>query len=337
MAKKKVNIPSILEVNKELKKGNILPVYYLCGDDSYNIDIVLSNIQKKIAPFITSDFDKEIIYGENKNFLEVIDAAQAFPFGSEKKLIIFRQAEKPKDKKELIRYVESPADFTILICLHEGTISNAESEPYNTLLKNGYLFEAKDLKGKYLLDWLISEVETKGKKITNENAELMVEMVGENKRMLELQLDKILLFLGDKNEITLDAITSLSSRLKEYTIFDLQNAIGKKNKELALKYAYNLLNNGNDLVMIVAMLTKYFVGLARIPELILTKVNDFQAAKIVGTHQYYYKNYTEARKRYSDKDIIEAFRALLKADLSNKTSQTDPRTIIAVLIAEIIN
>lgn len=336
MAKKKVNIPSILEVNKELKKNNILPIYYLCGEDSYNIDNVLAGILKKTAPFIASDFDKETIYGENKTYIEVIDFAQAFPFGSEKKLIIFKQAEKPKDKKELIRYAESPADFTILICIHDGTISNPESEPYNTLLKKGYLFEAKELKGKHLIDWLMAEVERRNKKITSENAALMIDMVGENKQLLELQLDKIFLFLGEKDEITLEAIISLSTKLKEYSVFDLQNAIGKKNKELALKYAYNLLEKGNDLVMILAMLTKYFIGLARVSELISTNVNEFQAARIVGTHPYYYKEYIEARRRYSDKEIVEAFRALLNADLANKTTQTDQRTIITLLIAEII-
>lgn len=336
MAKKKVNIPSILEVNKELKKNIILPIYYLCGEDSYNIDNVLAGILKKTAPFIASDFDKETIYGENKTYIEVIDFAQAFPFGSEKKLIIFKQAEKPKDKKELIRYAESPADFTILICIHDGTISNPESEPYNTLLKKGYLFEAKELKGKHLIDWLMAEVERRNKKITSENAALMIDMVGENKQLLELQLDKIFLFLGEKDEITLEAIISLSTKLKEYSVFDLQNAIGKKNKELALKYAYNLLEKGNDLVMILAMLTKYFIGLARVSELISTNVNEFQAARIVGTHPYYYKEYIEARRRYSDKEIVEAFRALLNADLANKTTQTDQRTIITLLIAEII-
>ncbi len=337
MAKKKVNIPSILEINKELRKGNILPLYYLYGEDTHNIDVVLNNINKKVSAFILSDFDKETIYGENKNFIDVISAAQAFPFGSEKKLIIFKQAEKPKDKKELVRYAQSPADFTVLVCVHEGTISNPESEPYKTVLDQGYLFEAKELKGKHLLDWLIAEVESKGKRISAENASLMIEMVGESKQLLELQLDKILIFLGNKSEITIEAINLLSTQLKEYTIFDLQNAIGKKDKELALKYAYNMLEKGNDLVMIIAMLTKYFTGLARVSELNLTKVNEYQAAKIVGTHPFYYKNYTEARKRFSDKEIIEAFRALLRADLTNKTTSTDAKTIITLLIAEIIN
>lgn len=337
MAKKKVNIPSILDINKDLKKNKILPLYYLCGEDSYNIDVIIKNIQTKVLPFITTDFDKETVYGENKSFIEVLDYAQAFPFGSEKKLIIFKQAEKPKDKKELVRYAESPAEFTILICVHEGVISNAESEPYYTLLKNGYLFEAKELKGKHLVDWLISDVEEKGKKITDENARLMIDIVGESKQLLELQLDKIFLFLGDNNEITLEVINSLATKLKEYSIFDLQNAIGKKNKELALMYTYNLLEKGNDLIMIVAMLTKYFTGLARVSELITTNLNEYQAARIVGTHPYFYKDYIEARKRYPDKAIIEAFRALLKADLAIKTTQTDQKTIAAILIAEIIN
>lgn len=337
MAKKKINIPSILEISKDLKKNSILPIYYLCGEDSYNIDQVLSKILKKAEPLISSDFDKEIIYGENKNFIDVIGSAQAFPFGSEKKIIILKQADKPRDKKELIRYAESPADFTILICIHDGAINNAESEPYSTLLRNGYLYEAKELKGKHLFDWLITEVEIRGKTLSPENAWLMIDMVGESKQLLELQLDKIFLFLGENSEITLEVINSLSTRFKEYSIFDLQKAIGNKNKELALSYAYNLIEKGKDLVMIVAMLTKYFTGLSKVTELILNKVNEFQAARIVGTHPYYYKDYLEARRRFSDKDIVEAFRALLKADLMNKTTQIDQRTLVALLIAEIIN
>lgn len=337
MAKKKINIPSILEINRELKKNNILSLYYLCGEDSYNIDVVLKNILAKTTPFITSDFDKETVYGENRNFSDVVSLAQAFPFGSEKKIIIFKQAEKPKDKKELIRYAESPSDFTILVCIHEGIISNPEAEPYSTLLKQGFLFEAKELKGKHLVDWLITDIESKGKEISDENAALMVEMVGENKQLLELQLDKIILFIGDQKEISLEAITSLSTKLKEFSIFDLQNAIGNKNKELALTYAFNLLEKGNEPIMIIAMLTKYFTGLAKIPEILSLKLNEYQAARIVGTHPYYYKDYLSSRKNYSNSDIVEAFRALLKADLTIKTTQTDEKTIVSMLIAEIIN
>lgn len=331
----KTNIPSILEVHKKLKSNGFLPIYFLCGEDAYNIDITLKLILKKINPLITSDFDKETFYGENNNFVDVLSVAQAFPFGSEKKLIVFKQAEKPRDKKELVRYIQSPPDFSVVVCIYEGKISNPDSEPYKSLLKSGYLFEAKELKGKHMTDWLIGEVDSRGKKIDTENAELMIDIVGENRQLLEAQLDKIILFLGEKKEISLESITSLSTSAKEFSIFDLQNAIGQKKKDNTLKIAYNLLESGTEVTAIVAMLTKYFSGLAKISELQQSKMPDQQAARIVGTHPYYYKNYVSARRNFSDQKIVEIFRALFKADLSTKTTSTEPKTVLTLLVGEI--
>ncbi len=68
-----------------------------------------------------------------------------------------------KDKKELTHYVKSPSEFTYFICIHDGTISSTTSEPYKTLANQGYLFEAKELKGKNLIDWLLNTAEKNGK------------------------------------------------------------------------------------------------------------------------------------------------------------------------------
>ena len=174
MAKSKA--PAIQDIEKQLKQKKILPVYYLFGEDSYSVDITFEAIEKAAQPFITSDFDKEILYGENQSFTNIIGLASTFPFGSEKKLIIVKQAEKLKDKKEkkeIVSYFESPAEFTVLVFLHEGTITNPTSEPYKTLANRGYLFEAKELKGKSLIDWLISTVEKSRKTISYDNAQLL--------------------------------------------------------------------------------------------------------------------------------------------------------------------
>lgn len=337
MAKSKA--PAIQEIEKQLKQKKILPVYYLFGEDSYSIDSIVDVIEKAVQPFITSDFDKEVLYGENQSFANIIGLASSFPFGSEKKLIIVKQSEKLKDKKEkkeIVNYFQSPAEFTILLFIHEGTISSTASEPYKTLANEGYLFEAKELKGKSLIDWLISTVEKKGKTISYENAQLITDISGENKNSLESQLEKIFIYVGDSKEITIESIRGLSTSLKQYTIFDLQNAIGKKNKSAALKVAFNLLKNGMEPIQIIAMLNKYFMSLARLHELTATNTNEFQIARIMGTHPFYLKDYHSARRLYSDKHLTSAFSALLKADLSIKSTSLDDYTIISVLIAEII-
>jgi len=328
--------PSILEALKQIKKGKLQPLYYFFGEDSYNHSVTLKSIEETIKPHLTSDFDKETFYGENATIKEILDIASTFPFGSGKKLIIVKEAEKIKDKKLLRDYALSPTDFTVLVFIHNGTITNLSSEPFKTLLGENFLFEAKELKGKHLLDWMVNHCESQGKSISAENAQLLIDMIGENRNVLEMQVEKLVTHLSGKKEITIEAIQNVSSVLKQNTIFDLQNAIGIKDKPKALRVAYNLLDNGTDPVFIVAMLTRYFIALAKISELRAKQTPDTVAAKTIGVHPFYYEGYVKARNLYSDNKLIEVFRFLLKADVSIKTTSIGSKEIITLLIAEIL-
>jgi len=335
MAKSKA--PSILEAVAEIKKRKFKPVYYFFGEDSYNLSSTLHTLEEAFQPLLLSEFDKETIYSEDRAITDILGLATSFPFGSEKKLIIVKEAEKIKDKKPLKDYASSPAEFTVIAFFHNGAITNLSSEPFKTLDANEFLFEAKELKGKNLIDWLISIAEEKEKKLSEENAQMLVDIVGENRNMLEDQLEKICIFLNKQKEITIESIQQVSSELKQFNIFDLQNAIGLKDKAKSLTVAYNLLDNGAEPTFIITMLTRYFTGLAKITELQTKNIPVQEAARIVGTHHFYYPNYVKARKLYSDEKLVEVFRALLKADVSVKTTTSDNKTIITLLIAEILH
>jgi DNA polymerase III subunit delta len=172
--------------------------------------------------------------------------------------------------------------------------------------------------------------------LANENAQLLVDIVGESRSLIEDQLEKILIFLGDEKEITLQSIQALSTALKQYTIFDLQNALANKDKKNSLKIAFNLLEKGAEPTYIIHMLTRYFTGLSRIKELNQLKMSDQEAARIVGTHPYYYKDHKKAREKYSDRELFNAVKSLLKADFSVKSTSTDNKSIIVQLIGEIL-
>jgi DNA polymerase-3 subunit delta len=334
MAKSKA--PSILEAVAEIKKRKFKPVYYFFGEDSYNLAFTLHTLEEVFKPLLLSEFDNETIYAEDKSIIDILGLAASFPFGSDKKLIIVKEAEKIKDKKPLKDYASSPAEFTVLAFFHNGSITNLNTEPFKTLDANEFLYEAKELKGKNLIDWLISLSEEKGKRLSEENAQVLVDIVGENRNMLEDQFEKICIYLNKEKEITIESIQQVSSELKQFNIFDLQNAIGLKDKAKALTVANNLLDNGAEPTFIIMMLTRYFTGLAKITELKTKNIPIQEAARIVGTHHFYYPNYVKARNLYSDEKLVEVFRGLLKADVSVKTTSADDKTIITLLVAEIL-
>lgn len=329
-------IPSILDAVKEIKKGIIKPLYYFSGDDTYGIDAAFRQLEKKVTPLLASDFDKEVYYGEGKALNDILQAASAFPFGSSKKFVIVKESEKIRDKKALISYSDSPPDFTVLVFLHYGKISNPETQVYNFLNKAGYLYEAKELKGKNLADWLIDTAESRGKILSQEDAQLMIDIAGENRSLLEMQLEKIITFLGEEKVINHKIISDVTSSLKEYSIFDLQNALAKKDKKDSLRIALKLIDSGFEPTFITYMLTRFFIGLSRVNEIKDQNLNEYAAARIVGTHPYFYKTYLQARRLYSDKDLYSAAQALFKADLVTKTTSNDPKNVVTILIAEIL-
>lgn len=336
MAKSKEHIPSILGAYKSFAKDKFLPVYLFFGNDSFSIDEAVRELTKAINPFIGSDFDKETFYGDDINLPQLLSMASSFPFGSGRKFLLIKEFEKIKDKKPLSAYAGNPPEFTTIVFIHNGVMQNPDSEPYKSLIKNGYMFEAKELKGENLTDWLVEMARKNGRDLSRENARLLMEISGENRALLEDQLDKIFIFLGNKKEIDYNSILMLSTELKEFTIFDLQEALGGRNKEKSVKVLYNLLDHGVEPVFIIAMLTKYFTGLSRINEL-KDKMPDAQAARVVGTHPFYYKNYLVARLKYSDKDLYRVLNALLNTDIQQKTTSTDPKSLFTILITEVLN
>ena len=325
---------SILSIKNEIKKGEFKPIYFLCGEDSYSINLALNIIIKSVEPFIASEFDKEIYHGKEVSLQNILTNASTFPFGSDKKLIILKEFEEIKDKKELNNYAPSPSEFTVLVIIFNGSIPKKLTEPFKTLDKQNYLYEAKVLKGKYLLSWLTSFAESKNKTLNTLNAQLLVDLVGENRAMLESQLEKIFTYLDERIEITFDDIKKLAASLKEFSIFDLQDAVAKKNSSDALKIAFNMLDNGKELTEILNYFTRYFMTVSRIFELDRDKISQTEGAKILGIHPFYYLKCKELRRYYSDKDLLNVSRALLKADIGIKTTNTDRKTLATILIAE---
>ena len=292
-------------------------------------------MEKAAEPFLASDFDREVVNADKTtNIAQIVDLASAFPFGSGKKLIVVKSFEKINDRKEIASYINNPAEFTILVLVNYGKVSDAGREPYASMLKKNYLFEARKLKGPELIRWITAQAKKMKIGLSADNAEALMEMVGEDKALIEMQLRKFADYLGEGGEVTFELIKNLSSSTKEFTIFDLQEALGRGDKAKSVDIAFNLLDSGQEIIFILTMLTKFITTISQSLELQRSGVQDNEAAKQAGASYYYYINCKKAKYFMSDKRLLNASRALYKADLSVKTSAADPKTILLILFSE---
>lgn len=337
MYRPKEKVPSVYSMVSELSKAELKSIYFLFGEDHFTINGAIKVIEEKAQPFITTDFDKEIISADKKDSISgLIDLAYTFPFGSEKKLLILKNFENYSNKKQLLSYIENPSETTILVLVNYGSIGNFKTEPYKTLLSKNMIFQASELKGRDLENWVKKRCTQLGFEITSESTKTLIEIVGEDKSLLEMQLQKFQSFLSDSKEITPEDIKKLSSATKEYSIFDLLNAMGKGNKVNSLKVLKNLLENGKDLIFIISMLTKYFSVISQSFELRQRKFSDEDASKAIGVSKYYYINCKNAPFFNSEKRIIHASKVLYETDLALKTSGIDEKSLSTIMLTNIL-
>ncbi|NMB83088.1 MAG: DNA polymerase III subunit delta [Ignavibacteria bacterium] len=333
----KSNIPSINEVNKTLGKEKFLPVYFLFGEDDYAIDNTIEEIRKKVEPFIQSEFDKEFItLNRSSNIKQVLDIAYSFPFGSGKKLIVLKNFESLNNKKDFNNYILNPAEFTIVVCANYGKISDLNKDPYALLVNKKYIFEAKIEKGEDLVEWIVNKSKKINLEIDFNSARGLVEIVGEDKSLLDTQLEKIYNYSINNPKFSFEDIRRIISPTKQYTIFDLQDSLGARNKKKAIEIAYNLIDGNTEIVFIIGMLTKYFTTIAQTIELSKSNISDNEAAGMLKVSWYYYINCKKALHFMNDERLLKISNALLNADTAVKTSSMDSKTILSILIAEIL-
>ena len=330
MSEKK-EIESIYNIKKYLQDDAILPIYFLFGEDSFTINNVIKIIEKKIIPLVTADFDREsITLTKDSSISQFIDLAYSFPFGNGKKLITVRNFEAINDKKLLLNYIKDPAEFTVLIIAQYSKSAPLNQEPYKSLFAKNYIFEAREMRANELSEWMFKKAKVEKLNLSQAAGQLLLEMVGESKAVLEMQLIKIATYSKPGEEITPEIIKNLAEITKEYTIFDLQNALGNGNKEKAIEYAFNLIDSdGNKMTLIIAMLTKYITNLTQI----LGITNDAEGVKAIGGSYYYAKKITFLR---NEKRLANAAKALLEADIRLKTTTIDNKTNLSILIAQIL-
>lgn len=335
-ARKSSTAQSILNIKQSLAK-EILPVYYFFGEDIFTIDKTIIEVKKHCEKLIESEFDNETIScDKNLKLEDILELASTFPFGGGKKVIVVRNFEVIKDKKKLADYADNPVDSTILIIAHYGKQKSISSEPFSTLHRKNYLFEAKELKGYEWANWLKREAEENGIILQDSSAQLLVDIVGESKHLLQMHLQKLREFKGENRTVSESDIMEIASKTREYNIFQFLDTIGSGDKQKSILIAFNLLDQGYELLNLLGMLTKYISIVAHSIELEVSKIPDAEAAKKIDVNYYFYLNCKKGRYLRDHYRLANAAKVLLEADLAVKSTSLEPKNFMTTLIAGLI-
>jgi DNA polymerase-3 subunit delta len=323
------------EFETSLKKGILPAVCYLYGEESFLLDRTSRSLLDRIVDPTLKDFNYNVFYGTESKGVDILDAAQTLPMFAERRAVLVKRAEglTAAACEVLLPYLYNPARGTCLVFI--GTKIDQRKKFFLELKKHGTLVEFKRIYDNKLSSFIQGEALVLGKPIESAAADLLSFLIGNNLQELSSQIEKLIVFSGDRTRITVDDVRTIASSSKSFTVFELAKYLCLKDMQNALKSLDTLFRNGEDTPMMIGALSRHFRQLWRIREMLDHKAAKADIGKAVGINPYFLDDMITQAKNFGRGTLRGIFEEFYRCDLASKTGGGQPYTLMHGLVTGI--
>ena len=332
----------VTQILTDLKRKIFKPIYFLSGEEAYYIDMVSDYIEKNVLDESEQEFNQTILYGKEADMNTIISAAKRFPMMSEYQVIIIKEAQNLKEfgkgsgsgdddddsdaptKKSsgsvnaLVAYLQQPQTSTILVFCYKYKTLDKRSTIYKSLQKNHVYLETKKLYDNKIPEWITEFVQEHKFKISPKASYLLAESLGNDLSKIANEVKKLFINLKEGEEITLELVQDNIGISKEFNVFELQDALAKKDilKANRIINYFSANEKEHPSVMTLSSLYGYFTKV-----LLYHFVPDkskFVVAQALGVNPFFVDGYVNAAKNYNTAKLKSIFSYLKEYDLKTK-------------------
>jgi len=236
---------------------------------------------------------------------------------------------------ELIKKNEGDDDNIIIFnedLIKKTALQAGAKKLLNYLLKQPYVQEFKNLNNFQLSLFVKEIINEKKAKINNSALNLLILKIGNNLYRLNNETNK-LIAAANGQEISNILVEELIKGETEENIFALTDALGAKNKALALRLLEEQLDAGLSLQYILAMLQRQIRIILSIKYLKSgNNLSDNQIVHSLKLHPFVIKKALQQSNNFSLTELKNYWQNLLDIDLDNKKGKSDIKSELYALL-----
>ncbi|MCX6201901.1 MAG: DNA polymerase III subunit delta [Bacteroidetes bacterium] len=292
------------------KKGNFKPIYWLEGDEPFFIDQVVHYAEHKILPEAEASFNLSIFYGKDADWSSVVNACMRYPMFADKQVVILKEAQQMRDIEKLESYIDNPLASTIFVVSFKEKKVDGRSKLAKTLKSKGEMLSTKKMYDSQLPEWVNQMVASHKLTITPKALHLLVDHIGNDLSRLQNEVEKLAVNLAGRKNITEDDIEKYIGVSKDFNVFELQDALGKRDlaKTIRIIHYFEANPKAAPIQMILPALYNYFSKVFMLYS--LPNITEQSAAAALGVNPFFVKEYIATARRY-DYEGIEKVLLLL--------------------------
>ena len=331
----------VIQITKDIKAGNIKPIYFFMGDEPYYIDKLTEFIEQNILQEHERDFNQTILYGRDVTMEDVVGNAKRYPMMADRQVVVVREAQElSRTIDKLESYAENPQPTTVLVFAYKYKTLDKRKKVTKLLDKVGVVYESKKMYENQVGDWIKRVLSGQGYSIEPKAAAILVEFLGTDLSKINNELEKLKIILPKGHTFTPKDIEENIGFSKDYNNFELRKAIGEKDQFKAYKIIDHFSQNPKDnpIVVTTGLVFGFFSQLLQYHG--LKDKSQFNAAKVLKVSPYFVKDYEVAFRNYPMKKVSAIVAALRDIDVKSKgvgASSMSQHDLLKEMLIKIFN
>ncbi len=338
------------ELTKDIKARKFKPLYLFHGDEPYYIDLFCDMIEGNLLSEGEKSFNQSIVYGRDTDIPAVLNMAKRFPMMADYQLVIVKEAQDMKwgkeadDKKApdpLLTYLENPLKSTVLVFCYKHGKFDKRKKTYKAIEKNGVVFESTVIYENKVAPWTEDFAREHAYRINPKAAMLIAEYLGNDLSKISNELGKLMLNIPKGSEITVEHVQDNIGISKEYNVFELQNALAKRDVLKANRIVNYFGSNpkANPIQMVLGALNTWFTKVLKYHY--VSDRSPQNLARELGVNPFFVKDYDLAAKSFPLAKTFDIISWLREYDLKTKgvdsSANTDDEDLLRELVFKILH
>lgn len=308
---------------KNRLKSGVAPCYLVNGEDYYLYDKSLAMITKAMDLQL-EDFNKNVFDDDNYNMQQVLNTCEILPMGSNFRLVVIKNVNKVSegDKELLEKYLKNPCKSSVLVILDFFN-------KFSSLKNICEYVDARRMDRALARGIVVNELAKHGKQISAEAAETLLEYCNGYLTNVMNELDKLAYYDMHEPLITKKVVETVVNKNSEFTVFELTEALGRKDADKALKLLAEMEKDPGTL----SLITNHF---RRLFFIAITDSDNASLASLLGVKEYAVMKQRDQVKNFSKMQLKKIYALLEKLDYQIKSGEMLSGSALYYLVFSIL-
>ena len=337
------------EAIAEARAGKLRPVYVVVGEERLLVDRAVGAIREAASKGGIAGFNEDKFTAGESGVEHIINAAKMLPMMAPLRFVWVRGVERWEKKEEagdeaprgkkgvvdspldaLAEYAKNSVDSTVMVLV--ATKLNGQRRLMSAAKKGGFLVVCDPLHRRDLPGWIRNAAREKGHAIDERVADLLAEIAGPELGYVNDAIERLSLYVGEAQPITDDAVAAVVTKVRESTVWELLDALGRRRLGDALAVLGDVLDPRDGGLRLLATVGWSVRQMVRFESALKAGASPADAAARAGAPPFRANDLARAVRAIPPGTLGTWLGLMAEADLALKGSKRPPDAVLATML-----